>query len=1301
MSEGDGRIRVMALAASLGKGGAERVLSLLVENLDRSKFSAEFTIFDGPVEYTLPDDVPLHVLAERPPASTDLSLDVPQRLAVEHAGSILWMETHAAKLAELVRERRPDIVISSPVWASIMAGVASAGFPAGTKLVNRGDAPPSAWLQDSPTRDLFSHLITQHFNEAAGIVAVSTGVAEDLQRAFGVRSDRMTVIPNPANVSRIETMLDEAIDEPEFAGDVPVVLFVGRLERVKGIEYLLRALVLVLEHADVRCVLIGEGTQRGYLEALVRHLGLSDRVSLIGNRLNPFKYMARARMLVLPSLSEGMSNVLVEAMVCQCPVIATDVEGGSTREVLGECGLIVPRQDPAALAEAILTYLTEPSLAENSASCAYERVARFELSTVMAQYTNVLESAARADGTMHPPEDSESAAGPDDRVRVLMLTSAMSRGGSQSFIAALLERLDRRRFLPMLATKDDSPPEYEIPADVTVHSIAVENPASLTSPVTQSLAVDGWIGDSVGRIVAAIRRLEPHVVFASPEWTSVLAATAAAEFGPETRFICRVDAPPSVAFGPDGGERSMGSLLKAHFNSVDRVVAVSSAIKADLVENFDIDPDRVVVMKNAVDVAGVSRMAQEAATEVDWDDGVPTIVFVGRLERVKGLDTLFAALARVLGKTRVRCVLVGDGSQRGYLAALAKHLGIDDAIAFVGSQANPFRFMSRASVFVLPSLSEGLPTVLIEAMACGCPVIATDIAGGAVRELLLDGECGVIVPSEDSDALADAIEALLGDEQRRTQLSAAGAARAHEFDIEVIIEENGQLLESVARTAADCPRNGRASVLTEPEPEQTSPAELSQRAPSQPDVAQEDLAEAGLGQESPGPRVDESPRTLHLATRARRILAAVRSRFFRAAHAGSGLGCYSWLPQRLSGKTQVVVLISSLDDESVGSGTRAVLNSLDRGLFDITLVRVFDGPDALETFGGLRQILLQPDLEYASVANTVVPARVPEDQVDEYRWMLARARSLGRIAKSLDADVVLARGLIPSVVAGVAADLYLPGAATILATNARLGQYVAVDGATDVYGSLMLDHWRSVDRVLVPTESFAADLVSRLGVDRARTVVLPDPIESLPCIPPAPDTALVEEWMTSPGAFVVHEIGPGSLDGFEYLMQAMLSVRDSADVRGVVTGAGESLDSIRAAIRRHGLSEAVLVTEGHADLARVLPRASAYVHPAVGWGSGIPAALVAAVAAECPVIATKTSELIERLIEGNRSGLVVPQRDGAAIAEAILQVVWDPDAAIAMASRARARLNDVSPETVVGQLQSIIAGLLDDANSER
>jgi glycosyltransferase involved in cell wall biosynthesis len=128
-------------------------------------------------------------------------------------------------------------------------------------------------------------------------------------------------------------------------------------------------------------------------------------------------------------------------------------------------------------------------------------------------------------------------------------------------------------------------------------------------------------------------------------------------------------------------------------------------------------------------------------------------------------------------------VLLGEGELRPELEALARSLGISSDTDMPGFDPNPFRFMARAAVYVLSSDWEGLPTALIEAMACGCPVVATDCVGGP-REILNDGELGLIAPRGDVKALAAAIMATLdapGD-------ASARIARAQDFSLDRAVD---------------------------------------------------------------------------------------------------------------------------------------------------------------------------------------------------------------------------------------------------------------------------------------------------------------------------------------------------------------------------------------------------------------------------------------------------------------------------------------------------------------------------------
>jgi len=154
---------------------------------------------------------------------------------------------------------------------------------------------------------------------------------------------------------------------------------------------------------------------------------------------------------------------------------------------------------------------------------------------------------------------------------------------------------------------------------------------------------------------------------------------------------------------------------------------------------------------------------------------------VGRLAAAKDFATLLRAFALLRARVSARLVLLGEGEERAPLVALAQELGVSEHVKLRGFVANPFAFMARASVFASSSRYEGFANVLREALACGCPVVATDCPSGSA-EALADGALGRLVPVGDAPALARALEATLRapppheERERRARLVAGEGA---------------------------------------------------------------------------------------------------------------------------------------------------------------------------------------------------------------------------------------------------------------------------------------------------------------------------------------------------------------------------------------------------------------------------------------------------------------------------------------------------------------------------------------------
>jgi glycosyltransferase involved in cell wall biosynthesis len=205
----------------------------------------------------------------------------------------------------------------------------------------------------------------------------------------------------------------------------------------------------------------------------------------------------------------------------------------------------------------------------------------------------------------------------------------------------------------------------------------------------------------------------------------------------------------------------------------DLSIAVSQGVKDYLLEQIGLDPAKVRVVPNGVDVAAIdaARPGPLVRRELGLPDNVPVIGLVGRLDHWgKGHKELFTAMVRIRGRHPVQALIVGGGRRTPEVRQLADSLGLADAVHFLGQRRDVPDLLNAMDVFVLPSYSEGVSLALLEAMAAGRPVIATAVGG--LPEVVTDGDTGLLIPPRDADALAQALERLLADPAWARQLGA-------------------------------------------------------------------------------------------------------------------------------------------------------------------------------------------------------------------------------------------------------------------------------------------------------------------------------------------------------------------------------------------------------------------------------------------------------------------------------------------------------------------------------------------------
>ena len=352
---------------SLRGGGAERTMLNLAHGLSERGYAVDLVLAraEGPYLREVKESIRL----------------------VDLNGSRLL--TSLPVLVRYLRHERPLAMLSIMNYTSIVALWARRLAGVSTQVVVSERNMLSYAAQQAPDQPLrlMPRLIRRFYPWADGIVTVSKGVADDLAQVTGIPRECIQVIYNPVVTPELREKAQAPLDHPWFApGEPPVLLAAGRLTKQKDFPTLIRAFTNVRQTQPVRLIILGEGPDRPALEALVRQLGLEQDVSLPGFVANPYPYMVRASLFVLSSRWEGLPGVLVEALYCGVPLIATDCPSGP-REILadGQYGQLVPVGDVAALTRAI-----ETALAGNAPSPPPESWQPFELETVVNQYASIL-----------------------------------------------------------------------------------------------------------------------------------------------------------------------------------------------------------------------------------------------------------------------------------------------------------------------------------------------------------------------------------------------------------------------------------------------------------------------------------------------------------------------------------------------------------------------------------------------------------------------------------------------------------------------------------------------------------------------------------------------------------------------------------------------------------------------------------------------------------------------------------------------------------------------------------------------
>jgi glycosyltransferase involved in cell wall biosynthesis len=349
------------------------------------------------------------------------------------------------------------------------------------------------------------------------------------------------------------------------------------------------------------------------------------------------------------------------------------------------------------------------------------------------------------------------------KTKVLFFLVSLGGGGAERTCVNIINNLDRSKFEPVLVlgTADDA--RY---IDLLCDDVKV---IVLGAPRLRYVFM---------KLLRCIRKEQPDLLFTTMTHNNVMLLVVKM-FLPEKIPIVVREANHWL------GSNQIPTLAKwvvkfAYNHLADSIIALSKGVKRDLVEKFGIRDSKITVIYNPVEVKTIQQLACEPLQLDDHSQG-KTVLAVGRLVESKDYVTLLRAFALVTQHVRARLVVLGEGPLEQQLKQLCSKLGIEDRVWFLGFKHNPYKYMRNADLFVLTSQSEGFGHVIVEAMAVGTPVIATDCKSGP-GEIIEDDKYGLLVPVGDHRALAERIISVLENEDLRNGLKLAGSKRALDFD---------------------------------------------------------------------------------------------------------------------------------------------------------------------------------------------------------------------------------------------------------------------------------------------------------------------------------------------------------------------------------------------------------------------------------------------------------------------------------------------------------------------------------------
>lgn len=368
------------------------------------------------------------------------------------------------------------------------------------------------------------------------------------------------------------------------------------------------------------------------------------------------------------------------------------------------------------------------------------------------------------------------------KIKLLYFHPTIVFGGAERTTITLLKGLDKAVFDVLFVTKKGIFSPLPVKEAIYIDDLGISDGFK---------GVDSLIKDTK-IMIRFIKKETPDIVFGMLHYACIMLSLVKIFLRNKVKVTISPRTPSKAAINFYFKEKTLkralwNFMVKFFCQHSDCIVVASDGLKEECISKYKAKRNKIVTVNNSIDVQSIERLSMESVNRKDSPDNF-VISTAGRVAAEKNMEVLIKAFAMLRKDLKAKLWIIGDGPERPYLESLAASLNVVNDVDFLGFQDNPYKFIKRSDVFVHTSLFEGFGNIILEAMACGVPVVATDCPFGP-REIISNMNNGILVPVSDEMALMEAFKKVIEDYDLRTRLVDGASKCLKDFSTEKMVKQ--------------------------------------------------------------------------------------------------------------------------------------------------------------------------------------------------------------------------------------------------------------------------------------------------------------------------------------------------------------------------------------------------------------------------------------------------------------------------------------------------------------------------------